>query len=731
MEWLASGKRGLRAELAQLRAAFADRQLWLALALFALLLALVSQSPLDYRINVGHEEGYGSDLPMLAGFHDFERANNDTIDLRWTTEESTIRLPGLGPRALQVAIRLLPVNDDVAQHGPAAIDVVADGLPIGALVVRPRTGGTYYFQVPQAPPGSSDHTIILRSPTYVPKGDVRALGTPVDELHITSAGGPFLPPWRPSLAWIAAALLFWLALRRAGLGAPLAWRFVLVGIGLACIAALLDPPRFAFGSATVLIIGGLCWLLVELACASQPVLLFAGAVLTPCALVLHLLAQSDGLVFFGALASAVSLALVLAGWLRPALGRLYTQIAPPMPEFVRRSLLIICLLVFATHYGGKIYPLSMWGDIGFHSNRYLEVLKGNVLLLSRNRGVDFPYPPAFYLLLAPFSLTGLDRRILLQLGGALLDAISPLLVYTIAACISGAQAGPQVARRSLLAAGIYGFSAATLMTTWWNFSTHTFTQFAHLLLITALVVLWHRRGNLSGLLGRGLALLFVLQSFVYLGHFGFWINMSLLGGLGLLTLLVAHLRHRVPWRVGWQMLGIFIAAQLFAVLFFYSAYTGLFLAQLQATASGGLTGLAGRQAVDRAILWNTLWDAGLRVHFGLFPVPLALLGMILLWHHHKLTPAQRAFAMLGIGTFLIALLFAILPFASGSTLSTRWLMFSAWAIAISAARVAQRLVQSGRVGRWLVLAMGSYIIWVSAAMWLGALAWRIRPPEPF
>jgi hypothetical protein len=30
-----------------------------------------------------------------------------------------------------------------------------------------------------------------------------------------------------------------------------------------------------------------------------------------------------------------------------------------------------------------------------------------------------------------------------------------------------------------------------------------------------------------------------------------------------------------------------------------------------------------------------------------------------------------------------------------------------------------------------VLAMGSYIIWVSAAMWLGALAWRIRPPEPF
>jgi hypothetical protein len=83
------------------------------------------------------------------------------------------------------------------------------------------------------------------------------------------------------------------------------------------------------------------------------------------------------------------------------------------------------------------------------------------------------------------------------------------------------------------------------------------------------------------------------------------------------------------------------------------------------------------------------------------------------------------------GTFAIALCFAILPFVSGSTLSTRWLMFSAWAIAVSGAMGARAFWRSGRAGRLLVFVMGSYMVWVTASMWLAALAWRVRPPEPF
>jgi hypothetical protein len=84
-----------------------------------------------------------------------------------------------------------------------------------------------------------------------------------------------------------------------------------------------------------------------------------------------------------------------------------------------------------------------------------------------------------------------------------------------------------------------------------------------------------------------------------------------------------------------------------------------------------------------------------------------------------------------IGTFVIAVLFGSLPFISGSTLSTRWLMFSAWAIAVGAALAIDLFWHAGRAGRWVVLLMSSYILWITASQWLGALAWRIRPPEPF
>jgi hypothetical protein len=83
------------------------------------------------------------------------------------------------------------------------------------------------------------------------------------------------------------------------------------------------------------------------------------------------------------------------------------------------------------------------------------------------------------------------------------------------------------------------------------------------------------------------------------------------------------------------------------------------------------------------------------------------------------------------GTFAIAAVFAILPFLSGSTLSTRWLMFSLWAVAVGAALSLELLWRCGRAGRLLVLAIGGYGVWLTASMWLMALAWRVRPPEPF
>src|SRR5215212_5182270 len=127
----------------------------------------------------------------------------------------------------------------------------------------------------------------------------------------------------------------------------------------------------------------------------------------------------------------------------------------------------------------------------------------------------------------------------------------------------------------------------------------------------------------------------MLQSIVYLGHFGFWINTTLLGGMGLAALLFATMRARRGWGNFWNLLAVFVAAELFAALIYYGAYTGLFIAQAQATASGGLTGLANRGPTDPALLWRNLWDAGFRIHFGFFAVPLGLGGVVLLWQRTK------------------------------------------------------------------------------------------------
>jgi hypothetical protein len=767
MHFFEQGAQALRAEGQMLWSSLRDRRLLASLALFLALLLLAAQAPLHYALEIGTEEGYLSDRPIVANFYDPETSPSTGSNFRWTSERSLIRLPGVGQRSIELRLRLLPVNQEVAARGPKQIEVWSDGSLLGRLPIRPTSGGTYRLLVPAS--RSGDQEIELRGTTFTPTGDPRSIGTPVDAALIESQAGPVWPAWSSTLIWLAAALLLWLGLRRAGLAPTMALAGLLAGVLLASLAALLDPPRFAFGATPALIALALGWLLMLLLNAAPAGLLLAGAALAlPAAVLLAALGTEtyENWGGPGAVALGLAAALLLAGWLRPAIGSLYCHIAPPIPPAARRWLTLLALLGLAARYGGTIYADARWGDIGFHTNRYTEVLQGLVLLLSRNRGVDFPYPPAFYLLLAPFALLGIDKRVLLQLGGALLDAASPFLVYSIAMSIderrktkderSGGHSTSW--HRGVLAAGIYSLSASGFMITWWNFSTHTFSQFAHLLLITAIVTLWPRLTKDQGLRTKGsssslvfglwsFVTLFMLQSLVYLGHFGFWINMTLLGGMGLAALLVAVARTRGSWGGFWGLLAAFVAAELFAALVYSSAYTGLFIAQVQATATGGLTGLANRGPTDRALLWRNLWDAGFRIHFGFFAVPLSLCGLALLLRRktkdegrkaESSTQTQRAFVfrrlslvVLMLGTFVIALLFGSLPFISGSTLSTRWLMFSAWAIAVGAALTAQLLWRSGRAGRWLVIATGGYMLWITASQWLGALAWRIRPPEPF
>lgn len=674
---------------AVLRALF-DHRLALALLLFAALLILAVQAPRHYTIEIGQEDGPGGDLPLVGGFYPPEQ--NDLGNYRWTSEQVFVDLPGMGQRSLEVAIQVFGLPPEVAQRGPQSLELWVSGRLLTQLPVRP-TATIYRVVLPPPPDGSGDQGFEIRSTTITPTGDERSIGSPFDRVTVGRAGLA-LPPWRSTLLWLLAAVLGWLGLRLAGFGPRATLAGLLPVLALVALAVLLDPPRAALGA----------WPAVR----------------------------------------ALGLGLLLMLLLRAVLPGLAARLALPLDTRALRWLLLLVLLAFGLRYGGKIYPFAMPGDIGFHDNRMAEVIQGRVLLLSRNRGVDFPYPSALYLLLAPFTLSGIERRPLLHLAGALLDGLSPLLVYTIAVSALGtlrrAADRARIVAIALLAAGCYTLCAAGFMTTWWNFSTHIFAQWTHLLLITSLFLFFRPQNSPQSTIANATLLtLAALQLLVYLGHFGFWMNTTLLLGLLLLWLVLLARRGMVEWSRVWTLCWATVMAEAATVLLFYSGYTGLFLEQIRATSQGGLTGLAGRAAVPANILWQTLWEAGFRTHFGLFPVPLALAALALFGlraraganHGPEAAPGSPVLVPLMLGTLMIAVGFAALPFLSGSTLSTRWLMFSAWAIAVGAAALAHELWERGRAGQVAVALIGSYVLWINASQWLGALAWRVRPPEPF
>ncbi|WP_322486931.1 hypothetical protein [Chloroflexus sp.] len=151
---------------------------------------------------------------------------------------------------------------------------------------------------------------------------------------------------------------------------------------------------------------------------------------------------------FAALALAYPLTIVVQAWLR----------RQALPEGIGNALTAMVAIAFATRIGGRFYPASMVGDIGFQTNCFHEMLGGLITIISNNRGVAFPYPPGPYLLLAPLRVFGLETPLLLQIGAALADSLSVVIIYFIARRVLSP-------RLAVLAAGIYVFTAATYLTT--------------------------------------------------------------------------------------------------------------------------------------------------------------------------------------------------------------------------------------------------------------------------
>jgi len=661
---------------------FCQARFGLFLAGVGLLLALVAQLPFTYAIDVGIAEGYKSDLPLLWGFNAAEDDEHGTY--RWTKDGSWLRLPGIGERPLLVELVFGPVSSHVLAVGPKQVTLEVGGQAYLKVKVQERGRVLKMLLKPQLIRGG-ELNLTFRSATFTLPNDSRRLGIPLYGVNVSSTLTPMTlinPAWRVLGMWVLAlggvslSILRGLTLKKRHLSQIVAWSSVIGLALLLVLAASLDRPRWGYGAEPALIVAvmvcGLSWLL------------------------------------------------------RLSLPPIAQRSEVPLDEETLEWLILIVIVGFSLRYGGRLYPLSMWGDIGFHTNRLNEVARGHLFILSRNRGINFPYPSGPYLTLLPFNLLYPKPAAVIQLTASLVEPLSGTLLYAMVAqtCQACKCWGRAQRRIALGAPALYLLTAAGLMTNWWAFATHIYAQAATLLLLTTLngLALVHLNGPSKN---QTTLILGVLLLGIFLGHFGFFINTALLVSMLLGFLILGGNGNKSSF---WS-LGIgFSGALGLAFLLFYSAFTPMLLEQARIAAAGGLTTLAQRAPVRRGYLWQTLWEAGLLRHFGFFPLILAPLG---LWLMRTWGANARPLIALSWGSLLVSLAFAGLPFLTLSTQSTRWLMFSAWAITLGTAIAVQSLWRRGRVSQIVSLTLLGFVAWNTALIWLGPLAWRIRPPEPF
>ncbi len=219
-------------------------------------LFLLAQRPLLYPIQIGREDGHGSDLPFVTGWNTAEVAGE--IYYRWTGPDSHIRVAGLPDEPLMLRLRVLPAPLHPGK-GTEYTRITAGGQLRAAIPIGDEQRWVSLLLPASAQPrGKLD--LAISAPLWKDPGEERHLGTPIGRLVITSmrsgdrpvfsspAGVPadvFWPLLIVPLAWLP--LRHWLPSRRTAIVVA-----ALLG-GLLLLAFAADRPRFALGGPPALV----------------------------------------------------------------------------------------------------------------------------------------------------------------------------------------------------------------------------------------------------------------------------------------------------------------------------------------------------------------------------------------------------------------------------------------------------------------------------------------------
>jgi hypothetical protein len=360
---------------------------------------------------------------------------------RWSSDRSTISLPGLGRGDWIVTLDAILRHPD---NAPLDTTIYANGQPIGQL---PDDGPRRLsLLVPAALVPDGDLTLTITSNVYQ---DPRPLGALIYELRVTPAGpSAWLPPANSLLYALVVALCLYLCMLRM--------------TGRAIASAVLVFGVVALGA----------WALA--------------AARYPAALMLPRLA---GLALW-------SVVLLLA--LERLLPWAFRRAGVPLSPWALRGLLLVFFAGYWIKAGGMLYPYFVGIDVAWHMGKVRQILAGQLPLFygvnsplnestmptaewGANRPV-IPYSPWFHMFAVLFTFVPLPLVLTANMFSALVDGSRVFLIALL-----GRKAGLDE-RESLLASLLYAVTPATfLLHSWGNIPT-TFGMWWTLLCTTYIVV---------------------------------------------------------------------------------------------------------------------------------------------------------------------------------------------------------------------------------------------------